>query len=82
MKMMASFAQGRPHFFLLLIIFNCGMAIAASTLTLFGDIAGACGYTSTEAGFASGLFMIGAVKSSSSSRGSCEYLQGEKVHHG
>lgn len=35
------------------------MALAASTLTLFGDIASGCGYTSTEAGLASGLFMIG-----------------------
>ncbi|CAK9054293.1 unnamed protein product [Durusdinium trenchii] len=51
----------RPHFFLLLVIFICGMALAASTLTLFGDIASGCGYTSTEAGLASGLFMIGGV---------------------
>eukprot|EP00435_Cladocopium_sp_Y103_P033185 s77_g8.t1 len=54
----------RPHFFLILVIFNCGMALAASTLTLFGDIASNCGYTSTDAGFASGLFMIGGVAGS------------------
>ena len=54
----------QPYFFLILLIFNCGMALAASTLTLFGDIASSCGYTSTEAGLASGLFMIGGVAGS------------------
>ncbi|CAJ1372632.1 unnamed protein product [Effrenium voratum] len=51
----------RPHFVLILVIFNCGMALAASTLTFFGEIAEDCGYQTTEAGAASGLFMIGGV---------------------
>ena len=49
----------RLNFCLILIIFNCGMALAAATLTLFGKIASNCGYTSTEAGIASGMFMVG-----------------------
>ena len=51
----------RPNFCLILIIFNCGMALAAATLTLFGKIASNCGYTSTDAGIASGMFMLGGV---------------------
>ncbi|CAE7852056.1 slc49a3 [Symbiodinium necroappetens] len=51
----------RLNFCLILIIFNCGMALAAATLTLFGKIASNCGYTSTEAGIASGMFMVGGV---------------------
>ena len=51
----------RPNFCLILVIFNCGMALAAATLTLFGEIASHCGYTSTDAGIASGMFMLGGV---------------------
>ena len=51
----------RPNFCLILIIFNCGMGLAAATLTLFGKIAANCGYTSTDAGIASGMFMVGGV---------------------
>mmetsp|Transcript_14087 Transcript_14087/g.32133 ORF Transcript_14087/g.32133 Transcript_14087/m.32133 type:complete len:456 (+) Transcript_14087:17-1384(+) len=51
----------RPNFLLILTIFNCGMALAAATLTLFGEIARHCGYSSAEAGLASGMFMVGGV---------------------
>jgi len=51
----------RPQFMLLFLIFNTGLAVAASTLTLYGRFAEKCGYGSSVAGAASGLYMLGAV---------------------
>lgn len=51
----------RPQFLLLLLIFNSGLGLAAAVLTLYGRFTELCGYKSSVAGAASGLYMLGGV---------------------
>lgn len=54
----------RPNFVLILIIFDCGLGLAAAVLTLFGRLAEDCGYTASNSGIASGLYMLGGMAGS------------------
>jgi len=54
----------RPNFAMLLIVFDCGLGLAAAVLTLFGEIAEKCGYQPAQSGAASGLYMLGGIAGS------------------
>mmetsp|Transcript_141395 Transcript_141395/g.249801 ORF Transcript_141395/g.249801 Transcript_141395/m.249801 type:complete len:475 (+) Transcript_141395:102-1526(+) len=51
----------RPQFLLILSIFVSGLGATTVLLTLFAKIIGNCGYSSAQAGLASGLFMLGGI---------------------